>query len=346
MAEHDEARDRRAVDEWVEHNRSLRIFIFGKTGVGKSSLINTLLGREVAPEGGGIHAETRKLAEYESLETLQVTIANINVTLCDSPGLNDPETDEEQTLKDIQNYCNDVAIDLFVYCTSLTQIRIGQDEFNSIASLTRAIGDNIWKKGLIALTFANELRPPPLSKESLEKYFRSRVQDWGEALRNAVVRAGVNKVDAGNIPVVPTGYRKLALPGMPNDDWFSAFWTECLLRVECFSIPAIIAVTTDDIGRPDLLSLGLGRLVAERLKVIGDSIEKDNNWRTIQMGVLLDLVNRSEASFAEYLLDSVNRHSRLSIATRFANYFTYGTITLIVLGFVIVIVSSVKSSSK
>ena len=55
-----------AVRGWVKRStsRGLRVFIFGKTGVGKSSLINTLLGKELAEEGAGIRSHTREVTSY------------------------------------------------------------------------------------------------------------------------------------------------------------------------------------------------------------------------------------------------------------------------------------------
>ena len=112
----------------------------------------------------------------------------------DSPGLSDPRTDERLTLKDIVDNCRDV--DIFVYCTPIIQTRLGQDDLDSIRSLTQALGDDIWKKGLIALTFANEIRVPPSSHDSLEYggWIVSKVQSvfWRRvtSLRRGVVSTG------------------------------------------------------------------------------------------------------------------------------------------------------------
>ena len=135
--------------------------------------------------------------------------------------------DERLILKDIVENCRDV--DIFVYCTSLTQMRLGQDDLNSIRNLTQALGDDIWKKGLIALTFANEIQVCPSSQDSLEDYFRKRVSDWGEALQFAVTKASANGKDAEAIPCqlfLLYSYRNIPLPDSTGADWFLVVWSK------------------------------------------------------------------------------------------------------------------------
>ena len=323
-----ERRLRLAAEELVAQSKSrgLRIFIFGKTGVGKSSLINTLFGKKIAEEGESIYSQTREVvayAENRSITTVHSTIDDIDITLWDSPGLKDPETNEEQTLRDIQKNCRDV--DIFVYCTSLTQRRIGQDEFDSIENLTRTIGEDLWKKGLIALTFANELCPPPLSTKSAEEYLYERVSDWRTALRSAVVKSGVNKKDAEGIPVVPTGYQNYPLPGTTKDEWVFVFWSECLSRARFISLPAILHVKRAELLESQLTSTE--RKIQERLMAIGDQIE-DRYQKKLNDAIdsVFDDIMRGDPSFATILIDVI----RFSRNTSRAIYAHYGTILVFV----------------
>ena len=255
------------------------------------------------------------------------------MTLWDSPGLKDPDTDEEQTLRDIQENCRD--IDVFVYCTSLTQTRIGQDEFDSIANLTRVLGDSIWKRGLIALTFANEVRPPPFSKEDIKEYFQTRVSDWREAMRFAVMKAGVSEVDVDSIPVVPTGYRNLPLPGATKDDWFSEFWTKCLQRTRLISLPAILKIKKHD------LRVDHARIVAERLMKMGDEID-ERMIREVLDEIYTEMV-QNPTYFSTLLINVIRSEDSQRL-----NYIYYvcGTVVAVAILSVVIAYAATRRHSK
>ena len=47
--------------EWQEESNSINILITGKTGTGKSALINSIVGTEVTKEGGTLKPETDRI---------------------------------------------------------------------------------------------------------------------------------------------------------------------------------------------------------------------------------------------------------------------------------------------
>jgi energy-coupling factor transporter ATP-binding protein EcfA2 len=236
--------------KWTEENKSLNIFVFGKTGAGKSSLVNTLLGTERAEEGASIFSQTKGVASYIDprgevrmyLYPMHVAINDVDVTIWDSPGLRDPFADDKRTIEEIKKTCK--SIDLFIYCTPFNQTRIGQDDFDSILALSNGLGNDIWDKALIALTFANKVNLPQMLHpgSTAEQKFDERVSDWKKALRCAITKAGVEKEVVEGIPIVPASYRDIPIPGSRQKDWFSVFWTGCLKRTRFSSLPALLKI--------------------------------------------------------------------------------------------------------
>ena len=52
----------------------------------------------------------------------------------------------------------------------------------------------------------------------------------------------MEKEIAEGIPIVPTSYRDIPIPGAGKKDWFSAFWSECFKRIRFLSLPAFLRV--------------------------------------------------------------------------------------------------------
>lgn len=160
----------------------------------------------------------------------------------------------------------------------------------------------------IDINFANELLLPPSSKESLEEYFSSRVSEWRDKLRAEIARAGVSQMEADNIPVLPTGYRDLPPPGEVKSGWVSAFWHECLMRIQYVSIPAVLQVARDKQGQ--LVNAVSSRVIAERLKIVSDSVEHDLN--TDMSREFWELLRMDAPFFADTLIAVIKSRSRHS----------------------------------
>ena len=229
---------KQSVQKWIDESKSLRILFTGKTGVGKSSLANALVGKEVSPEGRTLDPETLQVSCFSA------SIAGVDVTIWDSPGLQDGTSNEYQYLEKIAMNCKE--LDLVLYCSRMDDVRIRDEDFKAITTLTKAFGNEIWVKSVFTLTFANYVKRavrgtratnPPDQKD----YFLGRLSQWTSKLRESVEKTGVSHEIASNIPVIPVGYQdNFCL--LDRENWLSDFWLTCLKRINNRAKPALIKI--------------------------------------------------------------------------------------------------------
>ena len=213
-----------------EGRKSITFVLVGKTGSGKSRLVNALIGRHVATEGHKLVAETTKVLRYKT-----TTKEGISITVWDTPGLEDGSSREGQYLTSIARTVKQV--DLLVFCAAMNDRRIRTEDETTIKRITEAFGTEIWRNGMIALTFANVLRPPSEQTNDEEAFFQRRLGDFEEEYHKFLVRA--NSVIP--VPVVPAG--DIGVPKLPNcKDWLPQFWLCAFQRTARSAKPAMLQI--------------------------------------------------------------------------------------------------------
>ena len=208
----------------------VNILVIGRTGQGKSALINSLieLGKKIAPERSkSAGCTTCKSQSY----TYPNIIPGVNVTIIDSPGLQDTQNKEHKYIQEMKNECREIS--LVLYCMKMTDHRLTNDDKVAIKKLHQVFGQKFWERVVFVLTFANketldmwderdkdiESEEPDEEdeeawKELRKKRLAGRVQIRKEEL-NTTVNELLPSLDSGkhqeaaqkiNFEVLPAGY--------------------------------------------------------------------------------------------------------------------------------------------
>ena len=215
--------------EWQEVSaRTVRILVTGKTGTGKSTLINALFGEKVAEEGHSKNRETTEVKEHRRLAN------GIPLIVLDSPGLQDGLKHEEEYMEDMVNKCKE--LDLVLYTMRMDDKRISEDDKRAMMQITSGFGVDFWKKTMIVLTFANTIKDPRIDpglvdRKKDEDFLNTELQTWQNDLPKVLLKLNISSDIVDRIPIVPAGYYKVRdLPG--RQYWFGQFWMSALNRMK------------------------------------------------------------------------------------------------------------------
>ena len=216
---------------------SVKILVLGRTGSGKSTLINNILGRKIAKVGHRPFPETKTVSVY------QEEIHGVSVTVCDTPGLRDASGKEEEYMRKIKASCDDP--DLVIFCHSIDNPRWQTDDEEAFKTVTKHLGNKIWKHSVLVLTFADKF-VANFPKNEIVNIFKERISDLEQLFKKAIEKIGVEGVGINEkLYSAVSAKGPEHLPGVPN--WMTGLVATCL------------AVTHEN-GKEGFHQIMLGRL--------------------------------------------------------------------------------------
>ena len=189
---------------------SLTIFVVGKTGVGKSSLINSLLGEDIARVSDGVHP-----ANHEPIEKCSGTFCGVPTVFYDTRGLGDPKFDYRRLTKKMKETIAEHGDRYLIFICQRFIDRLDDSVELFAAAIAKQFrrNYNIWKKSILVLTQANSFkykhRPVSMEEEQISAIDAEKLkiliimQEWSINFKRCLIDNGVPVEIIEGMPVCP-----------------------------------------------------------------------------------------------------------------------------------------------
>jgi small GTP-binding protein len=195
--------------------RKFTFLLIGRMGVGKSSTINSLLGKKVA-KVGRLKKVTNKISRHEG------EIEGIRYSIVDTPGLADPDSEKDRIyLSEIKRTIK--RIDCMWFVSPLHERRVEYDT-NIIKLVCEIFGKEIWKRAIFVFTFADMVKSEKLLERLDERtiLLRDEIKPYaGIRIARSIPAVAVCNDEDGQFPVP-----------LPNGElWLGELYMKVLSRI-------------------------------------------------------------------------------------------------------------------
>ena len=252
-----------------EKGKKFTFLLVGRTGVGKSSTVNSLMGKAVAPIGD-YEPTTMEVKSYEN------EIGGVTFTVIDTPGLCDDLEEKGNDYEYLERIrLNADRIDLMWFVTRLDDTRVYSDEKRGIKLISDAFKPKIWEQAIIIFTFSNNLNN--------EKYLIA-LEKRTELIRKEIAKyAGVTI--ANNIPSVAVDNMSKFTPD--GESWLGELYTQVYTRTVREGAGAFFMSTVERIQMPKSEPEVIEKVVEKIVYVPSSTSETSPEPRPVQVPIYL-----------------------------------------------------------
>ena len=219
--------------KYLDPNRKLNIMVAGKSGTGKSTLINGLFNKEIKEVGDLFDKDS------SSITTKEFNIRKVQgeVMFWSSPSSS--SSPKQFKLK---------HVDLVIYTIRMDETRIRPEDVESIRHFSRVCKSALWNRTLFVLTFANKvdyLVNGVVSRS--KKHFDEKAHEWKMRIHTILREEGVPDSTVRNVPVIPAGHKTVPKLFESDEAWLSNVSKYFLIKLNEDTRPAMLKIIEHNI---------------------------------------------------------------------------------------------------